>query len=291
MIQSMTGYGKASGNSNNSVFEVEIKSVNSRFLDVSVRLPKTLLSNEIALRNLIKQKINRGKVSLNINLTKDGVDSGIQNIDRKNLSSAIDILNTIREEAKINVDIQLSDLLSFPYLFVSDSSELSESEFELIKKALFEAIEKLKKMRFAEGQELIKDLKKRIEKVSILNSEISTLGRSSIESYFSKLKERAAKLFEGLASNTDRLNLELALLVEKYDITEESVRLESHLKQFLDTLKNGNEAGKKLNFIVQEMNREANTISNKSVSLDITNKGLLIKEEIEKIREQIQNIE
>ena len=291
MIQSMTGYGKASGNSNNSVFEVEIKSVNSRFLDISVRLPKTLLSNEIELRNLIKQKINRGKVSLNINLTKDGVDSGIQNFDRKNLSSAIEILNTIKEEAKLNVDIQLSDLLSFPYLFVSDNSELSESEFELIKKTLFEAIEKLKKMRFAEGQELIKDLQKRIEKVSKLNREISALERSSIESYFSKLKARAAELVEGLGSNADRLNLELALLVEKYDITEESVRLESHLKQFLDTLKNGNEAGKKLNFIVQEMNREANTISNKSVSLDITNKGLLIKEEIEKIREQIQNIE
>jgi len=291
MIQSMTGYGKASGNSNNSVFEVEIKSVNSRFLDISVRLPKTLLSNEIELRNLIKQKINRGKVSLNINLTKDGVDSGIQNFDRKNLSSAIEILNTIKEEAKLNVDIQLSDLLSFPYLFVSDSSELSESEFELIKKTLFDAIEKLKKMRFAEGQELIKDLQKRIEKVSKLNREISTLERSSIESYFSKLKGRAAELVEGLGSNADRLNLELALLVEKYDITEESVRLESHLKQFLDTLENGNEAGKKLNFIVQEMNREANTISNKSVSLDITNKGLLIKEEIEKIREQIQNIE
>lgn len=291
MIQSMTGYGKASGNSNNSVFEVEIKSVNSRFLDISVRLPKTLLSNEIELRNLIKQKINRGKVSLNINLTKDGVDSGIQNFDRKNLSSAIEILNTIKEEAKLNVDIQLSDLLSFPYLFVSDSSELSESEFELIKKTLFDAIEKLKKMRFAEGQELIKDLQKRIEKVSKLNREISTLERSSIESYFSKLKGRAAELVEGLGSNADRLNLELALLVEKYDITEECVRLESHLKQFLDTLENGNEAGKKLNFIVQEMNREANTISNKSVSLDITNKGLLIKEEIEKIREQIQNIE
>jgi len=291
MIQSMTGYGKASGNSNNSVFEVEIKSVNSRFLDISVRLPKTLLSNEIELRNLIKQKFNRGKVSLNINLTKDGVDSGIQNFDRKNLSSAIEILNTIKEEAKLNVDIQLSDLLSFPYLFVSDSSELSESEFELIKKTLFKAIEKLIKMRLAEWQELIKDLKKRIEKVSKLNHEISTLERSSIESYFSKLKGRAAELVEGLGSNADRLNLELALLVEKYDITEESVRLESHLKQFLDTLENGNEAGKKLNFIVLEMNREANTISNKSVSLDITNKGLLIKEEIEKIREQIQNIE
>ena len=146
-------------------------------------------------------------------------------------------------------------------------------------------------MRSAEGEVLLNDLKKRIENISQLNSEISGLERSSIELYFLKLKERATELVENMTGNDDRLNLELALLVEKYDITEESVRLESHIKQFLDALENGTEAGKKLNFIIQEMNREANTISNKSVSLDITNKGILIKEELEKIREQIQNIE
>ncbi len=291
MIHSMTGYGKANGNSNNYTFEVEVKSVNSRFLDISVRLPKTLLSKEIELRNLIKQKINRGKVSLSINLTKDDVESGIPNIDKKALLNTIEILNSFREEANITEELQLSHLLSFPHLFVPDNSEFSESEFEQVKKALFDAIEKLKKMRSAEGEVLLNDLKKRIENISQLNSEINGLERSSIELYFLKLKERATELVENITGNDDRLNLELALLVEKYDITEESVRLESHIKQFLDTLANGTEAGKKLNFIIQEMNREANTISNKSVSLDITNKGILIKEELEKIREQIQNIE
>ncbi len=291
MIHSMTGYGKANGNSNNYTFEVEVKSVNSRFLDISVRLPKTLLSKEIELRNLIKQKINRGKVSLSINLTKDDVESGIPNIDKKALLNTIEILNSFREEANITEELQLSHLLSFPHLFVTDNSEFSGSEFEQVKKALFDAIEKLKKMRSAEGEVLLNDLKKRIENISQLNSEISGFERSSIELYFSKLKERATELIENMTGNEDRLNMELALLVEKYDITEESVRLESHIKQFLDALENGKEAGKKLNFIVQEMNREANTISNKSVSLDITNKGILIKEELEKIREQIQNIE
>lgn len=287
----MTGYGKANGNSSNYTFEVEVKSVNSRFLDVSVRLPKNLLSKEIELRNLIKQKINRGKVSLNINLTKDGVESGVQNIDKQNLLSTIEILNAIKKEANIDEELKISHLLSFPYLFVSDNSEFSDLEFELVKRALSEAIEKLKKMRSAEGEALLNDLKKRIKNISQLNSDISDLERSSIDVYFSKLKERATELVENMTGNDDRLNLELALLAEKYDITEESVRLESHITQFLDTLENGKEAGKKLNFIVQEMNREANTISNKSVSLDITNKGILIKEELEKIREQIQNIE
>ena len=291
MIQSMTGYGKASGSSNNYTFEVEIKSVNSRFLDISVRLPKDLSSKEIELRNLIKQKINRGKVSLNINLLKDGVNNGVSKIDSKNVLNAVEVLNKLRNEANINEELQLSHLLSYPYLFSENDSELSDDEFELLKKALLEAIDNMLKMRYAEGEALVDDLTNRINNISEWNEEISKLGRASVEEYFAKLKERAADLVENISDCDDRLNMELALLAEKYDTTEESVRLESHLKQFLNTLKDGKEAGKKLNFLLQEMNREANTLSNKSVSLDITNKAILIKEELEKIREQVQNIE
>jgi uncharacterized protein (TIGR00255 family) len=291
MIQSMTGYGKASGSSNNYTFEVEIKSVNSRFLDISVRLPKDLSSKEIELRNLIKQKINRGKVSLNINLLKDGVNNGVSKIDSKNVLNAVEVLNKLRDEANINEELQLSHLLSYPYLFSENDSELSDDEFELLKKALLEAIDNMLKMRYAEGEALVDDLTNRINNISEWNKEISKLGRASVEEYFAKLKERAADLVENISDCDDRLNMELALLAEKYDTTEESVRLESHLKQFLNTLKDGKEAGKKLNFLLQEMNREANTLSNKSVSLDITNKAILIKEELEKIREQVQNIE
>ncbi|NOX67466.1 MAG: YicC family protein [Chlorobi bacterium] len=291
MIQSMTGYGKASGSSNDYTFEVEVKSVNSRFLDISVRLPKDLSSKEIELRNLIKQKINRGKVSLNINLSKDGISNGISKIDSKNLLNAVEVLNKIKNEANINEELQLSHLLSYPNLFADNDPELSESELELVKNALIEAIDEMLKMRYAEGEMLVSDLKNRIENIVKWNEDISKLGRDSVEEYFAKLKERAADLVGNISDYDDRLNMELALLAEKYDITEESVRLDSHLKQFLNTLENGKEAGKKLNFLVQEMNREANTLSNKSVSLDITNKAILIKEELEKIREQVQNIE
>ncbi|MDA3860073.1 MAG: DUF1732 domain-containing protein, partial [Melioribacteraceae bacterium] len=121
--------------------------------------------------------------------------------------------------------------------------------------------------------------------------EINELAKDSVNEYFQKLKERAIKLIENLVEYDDRLKMELAMLSEKYDITEETVRLKSHINQFRDTLDSGIEVGKKLNFVVQEMNREANTINNKSVSLDISNSGLVIKEELEKIREQIQNIE
>jgi len=291
MIQSMTGYGKSIGNSDSLTFEVEVKSVNSRFLDISVRLPKILLSKEIELKNLIKQKINRGKVSLSVNLTKDDIDAGTSNIDNKILLKTVETLNEIKKKANINEELQLSHLLSFPNLFISDDSELTESEFDLIKTILLKALDELRVMRSAEGEMLLIDLKKRIQNISELISNINNIGKESIKQYFVKLKDRAAELVEGIANNDDRLRMELALLSEKYDITEESVRMESHIKQFLSTLENGEEAGKKINFIVQEMNREVNTIGNKSVSLEITNNGILIKEELEKIREQIQNIE
>ncbi|VAX26114.1 UPF0701 protein YloC [hydrothermal vent metagenome] len=291
MIQSMTGYGKASGSSNDYTFEVEVKSVNSRFLDISVRLPKDLSSKEIELRNLIKQKINRGKVSLNINLSKDGISNGTSKMESKNVLNAVEVLNKIKSEANINEELQLSHLLSYPNLFADSDHDLSESELELVKNALLEAIDEMLKMRYAEGEMLVSDLKNRIDNIVEWNKDISELGRDSVEEYFAKLKERAADLVGNISDCDDRLNMELALLAEKYDITEEAVRLDSHLKQFLNTLENGKEAGKKLNFLVQEMNREANTLSNKSVSLDITNKAILIKEELEKIREQVQNIE
>ena len=291
MIQSMTGYGKSIGNSDSLTFEVEVKSVNSRFLDISVRLPNILLSKEIELRNLIKQKINRGKVSLSINLTKDDIDAGTSNIDNKILLKTVETLNEIKKKANINEELQLSHLLSFPNLFISNDSALTESEFDLIKTTLLKALDELRVMRSAEGEMLLIDLKKRIQNISELISNINNIGKESIEQYFIKLKDRAAELVEGITDNDDRLKMELALLSEKYDITEESVRMESHIKQFLSTLENGEEAGKKINFIVQEMNREVNTIGNKSVSLEITNNGILIKEELEKIREQIQNIE
>jgi len=291
MIQSMTGYGKAKGNSNNYTFEVELRSVNNRFLDISVRLPKTLLSKEIELRNLIKRSINRGKVSLSINLSKDDIDNSASNIDNESIIKTVETLTEIKKKANINEEIKLAHLLSFPNLFIIDDLELTESEFDQIKIALQNAIKDLRKMRSTEGEMLLDDLKSRIMNISELIIDINNIGRDSIKEYFLKLKERAAELVEGIQNNDDRLTMELALLSEKYDITEESVRMESHIKQFLHTLENEKEAGKKLNFIVQEMNREVNTIGNKSVSLEITNIGILIKEELEKIREQIQNIE
>ena len=146
-------------------------------------------------------------------------------------------------------------------------------------------------MRDAEGTELEKDLRKRIELIEAALTKIENRSQQSVKEYFDKVVERAKSLVSEFTNNQDRLNMELALLAERSDVTEESVRLRSHVKMFLETLQKSEDAGRRLNFILQEMNREANTINSKSVSSEISHNGIIIKEEIEKIREQIQNIE
>lgn len=291
MIESMTGYGKASLLSEMFTIESEIKSINSRFLDISLRLPKTLYDKEIEFRNIIKQNINRGKVTLNIFLKHDDINNDFPNYDKKNLKGVVDLLQKIKTDSGIAGEVQISDIMSFQNLIFKDTSENSEEEFNLVKEAVLNSIGKLKKMRQEEGKLLVKDLLERVSKIENIVKEISDLGRDTVVEYFQKLKDRAKELIENLTDYDDRLKVELALLSEKYDITEEIVRLNSHIQQFKLTLSNSVEVGKKLNFVVQEMNREANTINNKSVSLEISNRGMVIKEELEKIREQIQNIE
>ncbi len=291
MIQSMTGYGKANGSSENFTFEAEVKSVNNRFLDIYVRIPKDLYSYEIEFRNIIKNNISRGKVSLSINITQDAMESNLSEIDSDNLSKIISGLNKIKKEANIEEDVKLSHLLSFSNLFSENNSELKEADIEAVKVVLNQAIIKMKEMRATEGQALKIDLLERLINIEINAKNINSLAKNSVKEYFLKLKERAAELLNGVSEGDERLSLELALLSEKYDITEEIVRLDSHIDQFRNTLEKDDDAGKKLNFIVQEMNREANTMGNKSVSLEITNNTIAIKEELEKIREQIQNIE
>ena len=291
MIESMTGYGSASLLSDRFTVDVEIKSINSRFLDVSVRLPRNLNSKEIEIRNIIKQNIKRGKISLNVFLKKDGAENWVPSYDKNNLKGIADLLKNIKIDSQLKEEIQLSDILSFHSVLFNDSSEYSDEEYKLTEKAILDSIQKLKIMRTEEGSELVSDLKNRVTIIENKVDEIVELGKESVKEYFEKLKNRAKDLIENLAEYDDRLKMELAMLSEKYDITEETVRLKSHINQFRQTLDSEVEVGKKLNFVVQEMNREANTINNKSVSLEISNRGIVIKEELEKIREQIQNIE
>ena len=287
----MTGYGKGSISKNKTSAEVEVKSVNSRFFEVSLKLPSILFPYDYEIRELIKSKVQRGKVSVVVHFKKDGVENGFITIDDNKLLNHLTLIKKIRKAANIKDDIKLEHLLGSKEVFTSQDAELSKSEFEIVKSALNKALDKLILMKKKEGAELSRDLAVRIEKIIKNVSFIETEFRKSINEYHDKLKQRIQELTGNVEINEDRLNLELALIADRADITEESVRLRSHLKFFKESLKNENEPGKKLNFLCQEMNRETNTISSKSISTSIIHSSVLIKEEIEKIREQIQNIE
>ena len=291
MIYSMTGYGKGSISKNKTSAEVEVKSINSRFFEVSLKLPSILFPYDYEIRELIKSKVQRGKVSVVVHFKKDGVENGFITIDDNKLLNHLTLIKKIRKAANIKDDIKLEHLLGSKEVFTSQDAELSKSEFEIVKSALNKALDKLILMKKKEGAELSRDLAVRIEKIIKNVSFIETEFRKSINEYHDKLKQRIQELTGNVEINEDRLNLELALIADRADITEESVRLRSHLKFFKESLKNENEPGKKLNFLCQEMNRETNTISSKSISTSIIHSSVLIKEEIEKIREQIQNIE
>jgi len=291
MINSMTGYGKCSTGNNKISIEIEVKSVNSRYLDIAMRLPSSLMTREYELREFIKNRITRGKLSVSIQVknSSDGTDAPL--LDKEKLKSFITLIKEIKKTAKLTEKIKIEHILSNRELLEVNKSDISDEEFELIKNGLETAIKELKKMKLNEGTELAKDLVKRITSIEAKLNEIEKESALSVKEYYEKLKDRIKMMIEDITSYNDRLEMELAIIADRAEINEECVRLRSHLKFFLQSLEKDEEPGRKMNFLCQEMNREANTISSKSISTKITHNCVQIKEEIEKIREQIQNIE
>ncbi len=290
MIFSMTGYGKGFAKSKNFSVDVEVKSINSRFLDIYLKIPSALMNKEYELREFTKSKVSRGKLTVFIQINSGGSDNGIA-VDKEKLKSYLGLVKELKKAAKITEKLKLEHLISNKDIFSVNDYSVTDEQVELVKKAISEALIQLNNMKKNEGKELAKDLIKRIkiieEKLEIIEKQSSL----SVKEYFEKLKEKIKTLIEDTTAYNDRLELELAVIAEKSEITEECVRLKSHLKFFLESIEKESDPGRKLNFLCQEMNREANTISSKSISTIITHNAVLIKEEIEKIREQIQNIE
>jgi uncharacterized protein (TIGR00255 family) len=291
MISSMTGYGKALVEKGDLSVEVEIKSVNSRYLDLSLRVPKFLMNKEFEIREKIRTCVKRGKVYLGVTVRNGDIEEKFNEVDPEGVKYAVKLVKEIKKAAKIKGDLKLNDLLIFQNMLFKDDIEQAGEEFEIVAEALDKAINELNKMREAEGKELEKDLRKRVKLIEDALIKIEDRSDESIKAHFEKIKERAKQLITDFSNNQERLNMELALLSERADVTEECVRLRSHIKMFIDTISKSEDAGRRLNFILQEMNREANTINSKTISSEISHVGILIKEEIEKIREQIQNIE
>jgi len=291
MITSMTGFGKGSTGNSRLSAEVEVKSVNSRYLDISIKLPPALSNKEYELREIIRTKVKRGKLSVFVQVKTSGITDSETAVDKDKLKNFIGLVKEIKKTAKLTDKIKLEHLILNRDLFLAENAGFTELEFEFIKKTLNNALDQLLIMKKNEGAELAKDLKKRIEIIEEKVNAVQIESASTVVEYFEKLKDKVKVLVQDITPFNDRLELELALIADRAEITEECVRLKSHMKFFLDSINGDDEPGRKMNFLCQEMNREANTISSKSISTVIIHNMVLVKEEIEKIREQIQNIE
>ena len=291
MIYSMTGYGKAIATIKNCTYEIEVKSLNNRFVEVSLKLPSNLYSREYEIRETIRKKIRRGKLLLVVNLQKQQENASALTIDEEKVHALLEQLKELKKKFGIKGQLEIADLLNVKEMFSQDSETLGDEDFELFKGALTESLDNLLHMKMLEGKELAADLGSRLDKILNYLALIEKDFKENLKIYFEKTKERIQELVADVAKYNDRMEIELALLADKSDITEECVRLKSHIKYFKDALSNGDDVGRKLNFLCQELHREANTISSKSYGNEITYNSLLIKEEIERIREQVQNIE
>lgn len=291
MIFSMTGYGKSSYSDSSNNLDIEIKSLNSRYLDLSIRIPKELQELEFTVRELIKQKVTRGKVIVTINITKGQTSDEEINLDENELKSTLKTIEKIKSVSGVDNEITLEQILSFKEKYLKSNEEETNFDKDLFIDAMKKAIDDLVAMRRNEGEHLCNDLQNRIETIKENLTKIEKLADESVDDYFERFKEKVKKISEDFVDDKERFMIELGILSEKHDVTEECTRLKSHILLFNSTLESSTEVGRKLNFICQEMNREVNTINSKSISSEISHIGIEMKEELEKIREQVQNIE
>ncbi|MGB9663307.1 MAG: YicC/YloC family endoribonuclease [Ignavibacteria bacterium] len=291
MIISMTGYGNAEFERDGISYSAEIRSFNSKFLEISIKLPRVHSQRENEIRELVRKYINRGKIIISANLERTGGANLPIDIDEESIKYLNQLFKKIKKVTKSKEKIKLEHFLKFSEIFQHKDEEISEIEFQNLYECVELAIQKLMEMKTQEGKELEKDLLSRINLIEKNVFEIERIWSDRADIEFQRLKERAQKLLEDKEVNQERLELELALLLDKMDITEECVRLKSHIKFFKESIDKDEPSGRRLSFLAQELLREANTISSKSNSAEISQFVVLMKEEIEKIKEQIQNIE
>ncbi|WP_040211627.1 YicC/YloC family endoribonuclease [Clostridium polynesiense] len=294
MINSMTGFGRAStdNDSSNKIFMVEIRSVNHRFLDLNVKMPKSLFSLEDKIRKLISENISRGKVDVFISYKNYNKSDVVAKLNQNLADSYVSCLQELQNKYDIKNDISISLVARFPdIIYTEEKEENIDDIWEDIKDSISSALNMLLDMRRREGEKLKNDLTEKCRLIKVDVENIEKLSDRVVRAYKTKLTERLSELLDSVPIDENRLSLELAIFADKSSIDEEITRLYSHISQFLNTLDDTEPIGRKLDFLVQEMNREANTIASKSSDLDITNFALNIKNNIEKIREQIQNIE
>lgn len=292
MLRSMTGYGRGKYENDSREYTIEIKSVNNRYSDISIKMPRSLGFLEEHIKKLISSSVTRGKIEVFVTFNNNSDKGRNIQINRELARRYIEEMKALASETNIGSNIDVIDVMKMPDVL---NSRLDEADEELIKSELTicakEAINNFISMREVEGEKIRQDLESRINNISEIIKKINSISTGLVKEYIVKLEKRVNELLKPNVVDEARLAQEIVIYSDKCSIEEEVTRLKSHISQFLNLLEKENSNGKRIDFLIQEMNRETNTIGSKANNLDITNYVVEVKTELENIREQIQNIE
>ena len=292
MIKSMTGYGRAVETVNDREFTVELRSVNNRYLDCSVRLPRILSFGEDAVKQAVKASVSRGKVDVFITVRSEGGDEAQVTLNKAVLQGYLDAMRQMVDEFGVRDDIQVSTVSRLPEVFQIEKPQVDEEQLlSDLMGVVSKALEGYDAMRCTEGKALEQDLRSRGDTILELVGQVEQGNAQTVSDYRARLENKLKEVLENTNIDESRILTEAAIFADKVAVDEETVRLRSHLKQMNSMLSAGGAVGRKLDFLLQEMNREANTIGSKCTDVALARIVVDIKAELEKIREQTQNIE
>lgn len=292
MIRSMTGYGQSEKVEDDNRCIVEIRSVNHRYLDISSRFSRRLSQFEYQVKRKIKENFSRGYFDISIKFDRIGIDGLNVKIDMNFAKRYIEAVEDLQSELNIGGEIDINSIMRLKDVIIFEEPEEDlESYSNILDKALDSAIESLKAMREEEGKVLLDDMLLRLGSIKESIAKVKDREPVILKEYVKKLKARIDSLLDGIESNPISISQEVAILAERCDVTEEMVRIESHIEQFVRLTETDGAIGRKLDFILQEMNREVNTIGNKTSDYPSSQAVIEVKSELEKIREQVQNVE
>lgn len=292
MIRSMTGYGRAVQTLNGREITVELRSVNNRFLDCSVRLPRAFSYAEDALKQSVKEFVSRGKVDMFVTVNVTAEENVRISLNRPVLEGYLEALRTIAKDYDVREDITATALTRFPDVFVVEKQEEDEKQITAdIVSVAREALHAYDQMRCTEGAALVTDLRSRAATILSVVERVEARSPVTVQEYRARLEAKMREVLESTSIDESRILTEAAIFADRIAVDEETVRLRSHLAQMEKLLCEGGSVGRKLDFLLQEMNREANTIGSKGNDIEQARNVVEIKAELEKIREQTQNIE
>jgi len=291
MILSMTGYGTGSAQKDETTVTVEIRTVNHRFLDLHVRVSREYLFLEGEIQQLVRNSLDRGRVDINVTVQNSGAAAFL--IDSNLAKGYLEAAGRLKQELNLQDTLDLKTILNLPGILQNRDAALSDVGLltGLLKKSMQPALESVLRMRRQEGEALRADMLRNLASIEDRAESVRQLSANSAEEYMQKLRDRLAQLLTQGGIDPQRLAQEAALIADKCDISEEIARLQSHTEQYRTLVDSKEKVGKKLDFLLQELQREANTILSKSMNLDISGHAIAIKTDIEKLREQVQNVE